>query len=46
MHIVVDTNIIVNALKSKDRSAKSVRLMREMLECKTDYEELQGFSST
>ena len=28
MHIVVDTNIIVNALKSQDRNAKSVQLMR------------------
>ncbi len=30
MYIVVDTNIIVNALKSSDRNAKSVRLMREI----------------
>ncbi len=30
MQIVIDTNIIVNALKSQDDSAKSVQLMRDV----------------
>ena len=30
MQIVIDTNIIVNALKSKDNNAKSVRLMQDV----------------
>ena len=31
MLLVIDTNIIVNALKSRDSQAKSVRLMRDIM---------------